>query len=313
MPLLPVPNTLVHFAAQGVASRAVWRPLDARWVYLGCLLPDLPWILRRVLVALQLPVDSFDLRLYTMAQASLAGTLLLCAALALASVAPRVVFPMLSLNALLHLLLDASEIKWGNGVHLLAPFSWRMTSFGLFSGDGTIVLALTAAGGLLMAWELVRRRMASVDLDLRPRRLAAAASLCLAYFLAPLPFLPAIEATDSYSVKTLREVSRRPGRAVSLDRTAFLSTPDGGVLEVWTGERLRATGVTPGHDARVSLRGTFLSPDLLRIDSLVEHRESRDWPSYIALAMLVLLWIRPQTDRMLRVAGRLWSRSQPRA
>ena len=293
MPSPLVPNTLVHFAAQGAASRCVWRPLDARWIYLGCLLPDLPWILRRILVAFQLPVDPFDLRLYTMAQASLACTLVLCAALALASVAPRLVFSVLGLNALLHLLLDASEMKWGNGVHLFAPFSWRMTSFDLISGDGTVVLALTAAGGVLVAWELVRPQPAPVSLDLRPRRLAAAAGLCVAYFLAPLPFLATIEATDSYSVKTLREVSQRPGRAVSFDRTAFLSTPGGGVLEIWTGERLRATGAIPGHDGQVSLRGTFLTSDLLRIDRFVEHRESRDWPSYIALVLLVLLWIRP--------------------
>ena len=45
-----MPNTLVHFAAQGGASHALWRRLDPRFVYLGCLLPDLPWILRRAVV-----------------------------------------------------------------------------------------------------------------------------------------------------------------------------------------------------------------------------------------------------------------------
>ena len=50
-----VPNTLVHFAAQGAASHGLWRRLDPRWVYLGCLLPDLPWILRRAVVGLRPP------------------------------------------------------------------------------------------------------------------------------------------------------------------------------------------------------------------------------------------------------------------
>ena len=58
--------------------------------------------------------------------ASLAGTLLLCAAIAALTTTPRLVASVLGLNALLHLLLDATEQKWGNGVHLLAPFSWRM-------------------------------------------------------------------------------------------------------------------------------------------------------------------------------------------
>jgi hypothetical protein len=288
-----MPNTLVHFAVQGPSSRGLWRAVDPRWVFLGCLLPDLPWILRRAVVAFGLPVDPIDLRLYTMAQASLAGALLLCAALAVVTVAPRVVMAVLGLNALLHLLLDATEIKWGNGVHLLAPFSWRMTSFELVSGEGALFPVLSVAGALAVGWELARPRGRFVGFDPRPRRLAAAGALLVAYFAAPLPFFGAIEATDSYSVKTMREVQRRPGRPVSFDRTGFLAAPGGGFVETWTGERLKATGMVPDHDALVSLHGTFLQPDLLRVDRLVEHRRDRDWPSYLALGLLALLWVRP--------------------
>jgi membrane-bound metal-dependent hydrolase YbcI (DUF457 family) len=289
-----VPNTLVHFATQGALSRGLWRRLDARWIYLGCLLPDLPWILRRAVVAFGVPVDAFDLRLYTMAQASLAGTLVLCAALAAASAAPRLVFAVLGLNAFLHLLLDACEVKWGNGVHLLGPFSWRMTSFDLVSGESVVVPVLAAAGALLVAWEIARRPQGGIGFDRRPQRRAAACGLCAAYLLAPLPFLSAIEATDSYSVKTLRERERRPGRVVGLDRTAFVRTPAGAALEIWTGERLRAVGALLDHGALVSLQGTFLEPDLVRIDRFLEHRTDRDWPSYVALVLLGLLWIRPR-------------------
>ena len=288
-----VPNTLVHFAAQGAASHGLWRRVDPRWIYLGCLLPDLPWILRRAVVGLGLPVDPFDLRLYTMAQASLAGTLLLCASLAALTAAPRLVAPVLGLNALLHLLLDATEVKWGNGVHLLAPFSWRMTSFDLLSGESPVFLSLTVAGALLVAWEIARRRPLSVGFDLRRARLAASACLLAAYFLVPLPFLGAIEASGSYSVKVLREVDARSGRTVSLDRTGFLATPAGGFVQLWTGEHVRATGAVLDHDATVSLNGTFLAPDVLRVDRLFEHRRGRDWPSYLALVLLAVVWLRP--------------------
>ena len=287
-----MPNTLVHFAAQGAASRGVWPRLDARWIYLGCLLPDLPWILRRAVVALGLPIDPFDLRLYTMALASLAGTLLLCAAIAAATAAPRLVVVVLGANALLHLLLDATEIKFGNGVHLAAPFSWRMTSFDLLPGESLVYGVLAVAGLLLVAWELTRPRNA-IGLVWTPPRLAASAVLLAAYIVFPLPFLGAIQASDSYSVKTLREVDARAGRTVRLDRTAFRATPDGGVVHLWTGEDVRATGERPAHDAVVSLEGTFLAPDVLRIDRLFVHRQNRDWPSYVALVMLALLWARP--------------------
>jgi hypothetical protein len=128
---------------------------------------------------------------------------------------------------------------------------------------------------------------------LSPRRLSASAALLLAYLVFPLPFLGPIEASGSYSVKTLREVAARPGRTVGLDRTAFLATPAGGFVQLWTGERVRATGDLPAHDATVSLEGTFLAPDLLRVDRLFEHRRDRDWPSYVALLLLAALWARP--------------------
>jgi len=288
-----MPNTLVHFAAQGAASRGVWPRLDARWIYLGCLLPDLPWILRRAVAAFGLSVDPFDLRLYTMALASLAGTLLWCAALAAVTAAARLIFVVLGANALLHLLLDATEVKFGNGVHLAAPFSWRMTSFDLVPGESLVYMVLAAAGALLVVWELSRPRNAVIGFVWSPPRLAASAAFLAAYLSFPLPFLGPIQASDSYSVKTLREVEGRPGRTVRLDRTAFYATPGGGVVHLWTGEDVRATGARPAHDAIVSLEGTFLAPGVLRIDRLFVHRQNRDWPSYVALAMLALLWARP--------------------
>ena len=291
-----MPNTLVHFAAQGALSHALWRRLDPRFVYLGCLLPDLPWILRRAVVGFGLPVDSFDLRLYTMGLASLAITLLLAGAIAAATAAPRRSFAVLGLNALLHLLLDATEVKFGNGVHLLAPVSWRMTSFDWVAGESLLYLVLTLGGALLVAWEIARPRGAAVPLDLRPRRVATAAALLAAYLLAPLPLLRAIESSDSYSVKTLREVEMRPGRSVDLDRTAFFAAPAGGFVELWTGERVRATGSLPAHDAIVSLHGTFLEPQVLRIDRLIEHRRNRDWPSYLGLVLLTLVFLRGASD-----------------
>jgi hypothetical protein len=287
-----VPNTLVHFAAQGAASHALWRRLDPRFVYLGCLLPDLPWILRRAIVGLGLPADVFDLRLYTMGLASLAATLLLAAAVATLTKAPRLVLAVLGVNAFLHLLLDATEVKFGNGVHLLAPVSWHMTSFELVQGESPVYLALAIAGALLVVWEILRRSAATTRFDLRPRRLAAAAGLVVAYLAAPLPFLGAIEASGSYSVKTLREVAARPGRSVGLDRTGFLATPAGGFVQLWTGERVRAMGALPTHDALVSLRGTFIERDVLRVDRLVEHRHDRDWPSYLGLVLLGLVFLR---------------------
>jgi hypothetical protein len=128
---------------------------------------------------------------------------------------------------------------------------------------------------------------------LRPSRLVAGVALLAAYLLFPIPFLGAIESSDSYSVKTLREVDARPGRTVRLDRTLFEATPAGGVVHLWTGERVRANGALPDRDGTVSLEGTFLARDVLRVDRLFVHRQNRDWPSYVALLLLLALWLRP--------------------
>lgn len=287
-----MPNTLAHFAAQGALSRGLVRGVDPRFVFLGCLLPDLPWILRRAVVGLGVPAEVFDLRLYTMGLASLAITLLLAAAVAALTDAPRRVFVLLGVNALAHLLLDATEIKFGNGVHLLAPASWRMTSFDLLPGDSPVYAVLTLAGAVVAAWVIARPSGMTTRLRLTPSRAAAALAFGAAYLIAPLPFLGAIQASGSYSVDVLRERDARRGRTVGLDRTAFRATPAGGFVELWTGERVRATGELPPGDAIVSLHGTFLEPDVLRVDRLRVHRSSRDWPSYAGLALLGLVFVR---------------------
>jgi hypothetical protein len=293
-----MPNTLVHFAVQRAASAPWWRQVDARFIYLGCLLPDIPWILRRAVVAFDIPCDAVDLRLYTMAQASLAGTLLLCAALAAASAAPRLVFGVLGANALLHLLLDACEIKWGNGVHLLAPFSWQMTRFEWISSEAAPVLVLTALGGVVALGDLARRAGPLVGFARRKTAWMWAAGWLAAYFVLPIPVMPAIEASDSYSTRTIREIAQRPGRRVSLDRTVFERAPEGGgYVWLWTGERIRALGPVPPQDARVSFHGTFVTSDQVRIDSLKVHEGDRDLPTYAGLSLLALLWLRPLAAR----------------
>ena len=252
----------------------------------------MPWILLRSAVWLELPADRIDLRLYAMAQASLAGTLLLAGAAAALSRAPRLVLAVLGTNALAHLLLDACEVKWGGGVHLLAPLSWRATRFGLFANEGALNLALTAAGLGLILWELLRAPLPRIGLTRAPRRVAVAALLAALYLTAPLAVLGNVEASDSYSIATLRDVAGRTGCTVELDRARFRHTPIADYLELWTGERLRVTGRVLDHDAPVSLRGVFTGPHELRIDAIVEHRFDRDWPSYAALALLAVLLAR---------------------
>ena len=140
-----MPNTLAHLGLQTLVAAPALRAGEVRWLFLGCVIPDLPWILQRALRGLAV-VDLYERRLYAIAQASLAVSLFLCAALAALAARPRRVFVILAASAALHLLLDALQTKWANGVHLAAPFSWQLWNAGLFWPESPISLGLSALG-----------------------------------------------------------------------------------------------------------------------------------------------------------------------
>ena len=44
-----MPNTLAHLCVQGIATRSLIKDADLKWIYTGCVIPDVPWILQRVI------------------------------------------------------------------------------------------------------------------------------------------------------------------------------------------------------------------------------------------------------------------------
>ena len=115
-----MPNTLAHLGVQALVSRTLVRNADLKWVYIGAIIPDLPWILQRVVMMGPAHIDAYDMRLYAITQASLFLCLIISSALAALSTHFGRTFVILGLGSLFHLLLDAFQIKWANGVHLLA-------------------------------------------------------------------------------------------------------------------------------------------------------------------------------------------------
>lgn len=288
-----MPNTLVHFGVQGAINRGLKRDIDLRWVFLGCVIPDIPWILQRVVKLVVPGVDLYSLRLYAIVQATLLASLLLCAALAAVSSRPRLVFVILASNTLLHLLLDATQTKWANGVHLFAPVSWQLTSFGLFWPENPLIDVLTAAGLVLAVWYLLAARKPPVELSLRPARLVLFSLFLAAYYLLPFQLIDGPAEADNHSVRTLRSAAERTGSAVAFDRNRYV--PDdsgGGVLTTFAREQIRLTGELPGSAGRLSVRGTFIDPQTVRVDEWHLHVTwFRDGASYLGLTLLVLVWI----------------------
>ena len=288
-----MPNTLAHLGVQGLLTRAILGKIDLKIVYIGCVLPDLPWIFQR-LVKLAYPgFDLYDLRLYTVVQASLFFCVLLSAIIALFLREFGKAFAVLTLSSFLHLLLDALQKKWANGVHFFVPFNWQLTNFGLFWPESLPTYGLTIFGliVILTSWPQV----AKVPFHLARLSYVRAIifGLCSAsYFLIPLYLLPFPEAADNHFVKTLRTVENRPGTYIEFDRGYYFQRNSAGILQAITEEEIEVENMELVGPAVVSVRGTFLTKDRVRVTNYHVHSPTfRDGATYIGLILVLALCI----------------------
>lgn len=65
-----MPNTLVHLGINGLITRTLIKQTDLILIYIGAVIPDIPWIIQRVVLALMQSINTYDLRLYCIILAS---------------------------------------------------------------------------------------------------------------------------------------------------------------------------------------------------------------------------------------------------
>ena len=312
-----MPNTLAHLGVQAILTRIAIPGMDLKWVWAGCVLPDLPWILQRLVEGRFSGLSAFDLRLYAVVQSSLFVTLMGAGALALLSRRPGQTFATLALGAVLHLLLDATETKWANGVLIFAPASWELMNFGLFWPDGWTGHLLTALGAAHVTQAILgarRRRPAPLSLPRRGRALPAA-GLCAVYMLLPLAFIERAAAEDLHHVATLRGDVARNGRPIEIDRGQVLATgAEGAIIRPGTGPSLAV--IADGIDGAqtVSLRGRFVEQDTIRATALHVHvAGQRDRLTIIGLVVVFAWWVVwAWRAGALRVVGQSRAQAPPR-
>ncbi len=300
-----MPNVLAHVGVQALATRAVTPRADLGWVYLGCIVPDLPWILQRIAQALvsawsgPVPVDPYTLHLYGIAQASLAMSLLLCLACASLAMRPGRAFAIVAANAVLHLLLDTIEIKWANGVHLFAPFDWRPMSLGLVWPESFPIHLLSLLGIGVLAFGFLRGRGQPIGLDLRRVRvLGIFLPLLGMYFALPLVLVDGAAGEDNHYVETLRQREARPGRYIELERDRYDGDAPGPRIQTFAGESLVLQGIDLKGPALLSLRGRFASTDRIVVEEYHVHpRGLRDLASYIGLGLIAIFWVQLRHSR----------------
>lgn len=284
-----MPNTLVHLGVQSVSTKALFRGADFKWIALGCIIPDIPWIIKRFIIVSGIGVDQYDLTQYASVQASLLFCIVLSGSIAILCARPQRIFLLLGVNAFVHLLLDAMQIKWANGVHFFAPYSWKMTRFDLLWPEHLIIYILTALGFLTLAYFGVRDWKQQVVFRLRPVQNIIAVLLLSLYLILPFWLRSGPDSADNHFVVTLKNVKERSGKYVELDRSRYRSSDS--TVEIFSGERVAVTGKLPSRDTLLSLKGRFTDSGTIQVTAFHSHSRLRDMSSIIALLGILLVWM----------------------
>jgi hypothetical protein len=118
-----MPNTLAHIGINSLTTETLIKDADLKWVLLGCIIPDFSWMFQRIVQIIFPLVNGYDLRLFSIVQASLFYCLIISLAFAFLSKTTLKTFIILALGVILHLLLDSFQMKWGNSTHFFALHS----------------------------------------------------------------------------------------------------------------------------------------------------------------------------------------------
>ncbi len=289
-----MPNTLAHVGINGLITKSIIKKSDILWIYLGCVIPDFPWIVRKIIESALPSVNGYDLQLYVIVQASLFFSLILSFILALFSVDIKKTFLILGIGSLFHLLVDSIQTKWANGVHLFAPFSWDMTNYGFFWPESvwTYIITFLGLAFFIYYWKsnFVSRPLIAFSLN----RIVTATILMLTYIFLPLLFVDHVEQADNHFISTLRNENSRVGSYVEMDRkkvvlrektnSYWIESFDKSLIELNNIEELKSD--------RISIKGKFISNNEIYVEDYQENWSLfRDGASYVGLFLILLSWI----------------------
>jgi hypothetical protein len=290
-----MPNTIAHLGLHALSSRVIFSKADIKWIYLGAILPDIPFVMKRAATYIAPNVDILDVRLFAIVQASLIFSLVLAFACSRLSSRSRHVFLVLSFGVLLHLIIDAFQIKWGNGPRFLAPFDWSLTNFGFFWPEQLPSYLMTALGGVyvIYAFTLPIREQARDLILPGPRGLLALVTALAIYLLLPLVFMDAVEQSDGGSVQLIRS-EERSGHEIELDRAGFRRDGSRMTVELYRGEFITLAGIGQDFPAagKVSVRGSFVAHDVIRANEFhINDTAYRELASIIGLSIVAIYWL----------------------
>jgi len=289
-----LPNTLVHIGFNGLTTKAFIKKPDLLWIYLGCIIPDFSWIIRRIVTLLFPSINGYDLQTYVTVQASLLFSLLLSAIFASVSKSYLKTFLILSIGALLHLLLDSIQIKWGNGVHLFAPFNWDLTNYGFFWPESLGSYLLTLVGIIFFFYNWREINISKPEILLSKSRILISLVLLLIYFLLPLKFMLNIEEENNRFISTLKNPENRIGNYIEMDRKKvnYDNITNSYWIESFNKDKIELQNVENLSSNIISIKGIFVTNDLIFVNEYHKSWDTfRDGASYFGLLLIFIAWM----------------------
>ncbi|MGB3619930.1 MAG: hypothetical protein WBA20_01130 [Ketobacter sp.] len=286
-----MPNTLAHIGVQTVLTRSVLKDADVKWIYLGCVIPDLPWIIKRFILLAHPAIEQLWLQAYLLLQATLLFSLLASASFACLAARKLQTFAILASCSLVHLLLDATQTKWGNGADLFIPFNWHMLNFGWYWPEHWFSYALTVWGLIIMLFYWRESTSRPPDLVFNAKSTLACLILLAVYFLLPLALIEQVRQHDSHYNATLHSHDRK-GKTIAFDRKTVKPDEHGGWLVDLYGEWIPLDGVE-GRDLQiVSIKGHFSEHSRIAVsDYRVHPGLLRNYLSMVGLFLVALVWV----------------------
>ena len=288
-----MPNTLAHLGVAGLVTRSFIKDADLKWIFIGGIIPDLPWIFQRFAWMFFPDINAYDLRLYVIVQSTLLFGIIFSLALASLSKEYLKTFLILSAGCLIHLLLDSLEVKWANGVHLFAPLNWELLNFNLFWNE-SIPIYLITLFGLIYFFLLLRKGINSpLNLELKKSsRWILFLIFTLIYFILPSFILyQPLEANNHY-VKTLQNISERPGKYFEIDRRSYRFENGKGIINTFADEDIELRNINLKTSETISIKGKFLDEKTAEvIDYHVYSVLLRDGTTYVGIILIFMFWI----------------------
>ena len=288
-----MPNTLAHLGIGGATTRAVITKADLKWIYLACIIPDIPWILQRTAHIFSPQVSPYDLRLYVIVQSTLLFSIILSLVFASLSKKFLKTFLILAFGSLIHLLLDSLQKKWANGAELFVPFNWNLLNFDLFWPEGPPTYLITLFGLFYFLATFKKGVSAPLNLELKNfKRWLLFTATFIVYMLVPLLILNQPFDANNHFVKALRNVKERPGKYFEIDRGAYRFENGTRMINTFTGEDIKLKGIDLKSKETLSIRAKFIDEHTAEVIEYHVHSPFfRDGTSYLGLLFVLIFWI----------------------